>query len=187
MNRFSPGILIFLRGYPPSFGRMDLEQCAASLVFSSIHGHTATTVSSVFVFTSSPTLEPPQRPSCVPLSSIPRLQTSLLIIKHQRGAKTERPTTCMSKMNAFAKLRCQKGQHLLQTDSKSDLWGWCWFDIMDNSSLDQTVETAAEDYPAQEDTSPADMLRIKQQMANQCFEMTVQLNAGMRRDIFLFY
>uniref|UniRef100_A0A3B5ME06 Centromere protein H C-terminal domain-containing protein n=3 Tax=Xiphophorus couchianus TaxID=32473 RepID=A0A3B5ME06_9TELE len=56
---------------------------------------------------------------------------------------------------------------------------------MDNTSLDQTVETvgqnegpAAEDYPAQEDTSPADMLRIKQQMANQCFEMTVQLNAG---------
>lgn len=95
---------------------------AASLVFSSIHGHTATTVSSVFVFTSSPTLEPPQPPSCVPLSSIPRLQTSLLIIKHQRGAKTERPTTCMSKMNAFAKLRCQKGQHLLQTDSKSELF-----------------------------------------------------------------
>lgn len=29
--------------------------------------------------------------------------------------------------------------------------------------------------------------RIKQQMANQCFEMTVQLNAGIRRDIFLFY
>ncbi|XP_034450643.1 centromere protein H [Hippoglossus hippoglossus] len=31
---------------------------------------------------------------------------------------------------------------------------------------------------AQRDTSPANMLRIKQQMSNQCFEMAVQLNAG---------
>ncbi|XP_045891768.1 centromere protein H isoform X2 [Micropterus dolomieu] len=30
----------------------------------------------------------------------------------------------------------------------------------------------------QKDTSPADMLRIKQQMSNQCFEMAVQLHAG---------
>ncbi|XP_040899127.1 centromere protein H [Toxotes jaculatrix] len=30
----------------------------------------------------------------------------------------------------------------------------------------------------QKDTSPTDMLRIKQQMSNQCFEMAVQLNAG---------
>ncbi|XP_073323020.1 centromere protein H [Pagrus major] len=30
----------------------------------------------------------------------------------------------------------------------------------------------------QKDTSPADMLRIKQQMSNQCFEMAVQLSAG---------
>ncbi|XP_022613853.1 centromere protein H isoform X2 [Seriola dumerili] len=29
----------------------------------------------------------------------------------------------------------------------------------------------------QRDTSPADMLRIRQQMSNQCFEMAVQLNA----------
>ncbi|XP_029295233.1 centromere protein H [Cottoperca gobio] len=31
---------------------------------------------------------------------------------------------------------------------------------------------------AQKDTSPADMLRIKQQMSNQCFEIAVQLQAG---------
>ncbi|KAM4616190.1 centromere protein H [Polymixia lowei] len=30
----------------------------------------------------------------------------------------------------------------------------------------------------QKDTSPADMLRIKEQMSNQCFEMAVQLNSG---------
>ncbi|XP_023269422.1 centromere protein H isoform X2 [Seriola lalandi dorsalis] len=30
----------------------------------------------------------------------------------------------------------------------------------------------------QRDTPPADMLRIRQQMSNQCFEMAVQLNAG---------
>nr|XP_046243176.1 centromere protein H [Scatophagus argus]XP_046243177.1 centromere protein H [Scatophagus argus]XP_046243178.1 centromere protein H [Scatophagus argus] len=30
----------------------------------------------------------------------------------------------------------------------------------------------------QKDTSPSDMLRIKQQMSNQCFEMAVQLHAG---------
>ncbi|XP_035514708.1 centromere protein H [Morone saxatilis] len=30
----------------------------------------------------------------------------------------------------------------------------------------------------QKDTSPTDMLRIKQQMSNQCFEMAVQLHAG---------
>lgn len=33
----------------------------------------------------------------------------------------------------------------------------------------------------QKDTLPADMLRIKQQMSNQCFEMTVQLNAGKNK------
>ncbi|KAM4745173.1 centromere protein H [Anableps anableps] len=51
--------------------------------------------------------------------------------------------------------------------------------------LNQTLETGgqndgpdAEGHSAQEDTSPADMLRIKQQMSNQCFEMAVQLNAG---------
>lgn len=30
----------------------------------------------------------------------------------------------------------------------------------------------------QKDTSPADMLRVKEQMSNQCFEMAVQLRAG---------
>uniref|UniRef100_UPI0037E7AED2 centromere protein H n=1 Tax=Semicossyphus pulcher TaxID=241346 RepID=UPI0037E7AED2 len=30
----------------------------------------------------------------------------------------------------------------------------------------------------QKDTSPADMLRMKQQMSNQCFEMAVQIHAG---------
>uniref|UniRef100_A0A3Q2P080 Centromere protein H n=1 Tax=Fundulus heteroclitus TaxID=8078 RepID=A0A3Q2P080_FUNHE len=37
---------------------------------------------------------------------------------------------------------------------------------------------AAEDSVAQNDGSPADMLRIKQQLSNHCFEMAVQLNAG---------
>ncbi|XP_021171452.2 centromere protein H [Fundulus heteroclitus] len=37
---------------------------------------------------------------------------------------------------------------------------------------------AAEDSAAQNDSSPADMLRIKQQLSNHCFEMAVQLNAG---------
>ncbi|XP_019221402.1 centromere protein H isoform X1 [Oreochromis niloticus] len=36
---------------------------------------------------------------------------------------------------------------------------------------------AAEGATGQKDTSPVDMLRIKQQMSNQCFEMAVQLNA----------
>ncbi|MED6272451.1 hypothetical protein CHARACLAT_030555 [Characodon lateralis] len=43
----------------------------------------------VFRFTTRPQLEPPQPPSCDPLSSIPGLQTSLLIIKQRCGAKTE--------------------------------------------------------------------------------------------------
>ncbi|CAJ1068883.1 centromere protein H [Xyrichtys novacula] len=33
----------------------------------------------------------------------------------------------------------------------------------------------------QKETSPADMLRMRQQMSNQCFEMTVQINAGKSR------
>ncbi|KAM6931100.1 centromere protein H [Xenentodon cancila] len=37
---------------------------------------------------------------------------------------------------------------------------------------------AADSSVAQKETSPADMLRIKQQMSNQCFEMAVQLSAG---------
>ncbi|XP_041793739.1 centromere protein H [Chelmon rostratus] len=36
----------------------------------------------------------------------------------------------------------------------------------------------SESYNGQKDTLPADMLRMKQQMSNQCFEMTVQLHAG---------
>lgn len=70
--------------------------------------------------------------------------------------------------------------------SKS-LWVWrCFMDASINTgSLSQMVETvgqndgpAADDCSAQKDTSPADMLRIKQQMSNQCFEMAVQLSAG---------
>ncbi|KAM9360423.1 centromere protein H [Symphorus nematophorus] len=33
----------------------------------------------------------------------------------------------------------------------------------------------------QKDTSPADMLRIKEQMSNQCFEMAAQLHAGKNK------
>ncbi|XP_037536399.1 centromere protein H [Nematolebias whitei] len=57
---------------------------------------------------------------------------------------------------------------------------------MDNmGSLNHMVETVAlSDGPApessstQKDTSPTDMLRIKQQMSNQCFEMAVHVSAG---------
>ncbi|XP_026200122.1 centromere protein H [Anabas testudineus] len=38
--------------------------------------------------------------------------------------------------------------------------------------------SAPEGSTRQRNTSPVDMLRIKQQMSNQCFEMAVQLNAG---------
>ncbi|XP_075955564.1 centromere protein H [Anarhichas minor] len=55
----------------------------------------------------------------------------------------------------------------------------------DVGNLDHPVEAVALNYgPApdgstgQKDTPPADMLRIKQQMSNQCFEMAVQLQAG---------
>ncbi|XP_044052704.1 centromere protein H [Siniperca chuatsi] len=59
-------------------------------------------------------------------------------------------------------------------------------DSSDNvGNLNHMVEAVAlDDGPApdsstgQKDTSPADMLRIKQQMSNQCFEMAVQLHAG---------
>ncbi|XP_074494280.1 centromere protein H [Sebastes fasciatus] len=59
-------------------------------------------------------------------------------------------------------------------------------DPSDNDgNLSHIVEAVAmNDGPApdnstgQKDTSPADMLRIKQQMSNQCFEMAVQLQAG---------
>ncbi|XP_037632910.1 centromere protein H [Sebastes umbrosus] len=59
-------------------------------------------------------------------------------------------------------------------------------DPSDNAgNLSHIVEAVAmNDGPApdnstgQKDTSPADMLRIKQQMSNQCFEMAVQLQAG---------
>ncbi|MEQ2279784.1 hypothetical protein AMECASPLE_012868 [Ameca splendens] len=66
-----------------------------------------------------------------------------------------------------------------------------WFDLLhmdasDNTgSLKEMVETvgqnggpAAENCSALEGVLPAEMLRIKQQMSNQCFEMAVQLNAG---------
>ncbi|XP_030271980.1 centromere protein H [Sparus aurata] len=43
--------------------------------------------------------------------------------------------------------------------------------VLDNGST-------SDGSPKQKDTSPADMLRIKQQMSNQCFEMAVQLSAG---------
>ncbi|XP_034547670.1 centromere protein H [Notolabrus celidotus] len=55
-------------------------------------------------------------------------------------------------------------------------------DIVGN--LNHMVESVALNGPSapdstgQKDTSPADMLRIKQQMSNQCFEMAVQINAG---------
>uniref|UniRef100_A0A3Q3XK12 Centromere protein H C-terminal domain-containing protein n=1 Tax=Mola mola TaxID=94237 RepID=A0A3Q3XK12_MOLML len=42
--------------------------------------------------------------------------------------------------------------------------------LNDDSDADCSTE--------QNDTSPSDMLRIKQQMSNQCFEMAVQLQAG---------
>ncbi|XP_037337839.2 centromere protein H [Pungitius pungitius] len=52
-------------------------------------------------------------------------------------------------------------------------------------TLQHTVEAVVLDRgPApdssseQKDTQPADMLRIKQQMSNQCFEMEIQLQAG---------
>ncbi|KAM9743422.1 centromere protein H [Menidia menidia] len=58
----------------------------------------------------------------------------------------------------------------------------------DMGSLNHLVETEAQnDNPVpegssgQKDASPTDMLRIKQQMANQCFEMEVQLNAGKNK------
>lgn len=40
------------------------------------------------------------------------------------------------------------------------------------------LNDAPDSTTGQRDTSPADMLRIKQQMSSQCFEMAVQLNAG---------
>ncbi|XP_068559737.1 centromere protein H isoform X2 [Cebidichthys violaceus] len=55
----------------------------------------------------------------------------------------------------------------------------------DVGNLDHTVEAVALNYGSapdgstgQKDAPPADMLRIKQQMSNQCFEMAVQLQAG---------
>lgn len=57
------------------------------------------------------------------------------------------------------------------------------FFVMESSEgkLNHMVETndvpAAEGATGQKDASPVDMLRIKQQMSNQCFEMAVQLNA----------
>uniref|UniRef100_A0A1A7X4S1 Centromere protein H n=1 Tax=Iconisemion striatum TaxID=60296 RepID=A0A1A7X4S1_9TELE len=53
------------------------------------------------------------------------------------------------------------------------------------ASLNQMVETivlsdaaAPGSSTTQKETSPTDMLRLKQQMSNQCFEMEVRLNAG---------
>ncbi|XP_038126905.1 centromere protein H [Cyprinodon tularosa] len=46
-----------------------------------------------------------------------------------------------------------------------------------NEPINQNDGLAAEAC-TQKGTSPADMLRIKQQMSNHCFEMSVQLNAG---------
>ncbi|XP_056275011.1 centromere protein H isoform X2 [Pseudoliparis swirei] len=62
----------------------------------------------------------------------------------------------------------------------------CVMDPSDNAGSRQpTVEAVALSYgPApdgstgQKDAQPADMLRIKQQMSNQCFEMAVQLQSG---------
>ncbi|XP_070690360.1 centromere protein H [Pempheris klunzingeri] len=59
-------------------------------------------------------------------------------------------------------------------------------DPSDNvGNMNHAVEDVAlNDAPArdsssgQKETSPVDVLRIKQQMSNQCFEMAVQLNAG---------
>ncbi|XP_059193506.1 centromere protein H [Centropristis striata] len=55
-------------------------------------------------------------------------------------------------------------------------------------NFDHLVEAVAlNDSPAphnsteQKETSPTDMLRIKQQMSNQCFEMAVQLQAGKNK------
>lgn len=53
--------------------------------------------------------------------------------------------------------------------------------MMDPSDMVESVAlngASAPDSAGQKDTSPADMLRIKQQMSNQCFEMAVQINAG---------
>uniref|UniRef100_A0AAQ4QTZ9 Centromere protein H C-terminal domain-containing protein n=1 Tax=Gasterosteus aculeatus aculeatus TaxID=481459 RepID=A0AAQ4QTZ9_GASAC len=55
----------------------------------------------------------------------------------------------------------------------------------DEGTLHQTVEAVALNHGPPPDTSsgpkdtqPADMLRIKQQMSNQCFEMAIQLQAA---------
>ncbi|KAM8760032.1 centromere protein H [Acanthopagrus schlegelii] len=48
--------------------------------------------------------------------------------------------------------------------------------MMEGVGLDNG--SASDGSPRQKDTSSADMLRIKQQMSNQCFEMAVQLSAG---------
>uniref|UniRef100_A0A8C7ZU56 Centromere protein H C-terminal domain-containing protein n=2 Tax=Oryzias sinensis TaxID=183150 RepID=A0A8C7ZU56_9TELE len=56
---------------------------------------------------------------------------------------------------------------------------------MDSSGEDINGMVEKDDAPkgpsGQKETSTADMLRIKQQMSNQCFEMEVYLNAGKNR------
>ncbi|XP_028314374.1 centromere protein H-like [Gouania willdenowi] len=47
-----------------------------------------------------------------------------------------------------------------------------------DSDTENLNNAASSDCTNRQDTSTADMLRMQQQMSNQCFEMSVQLNAG---------